>query len=381
VSELAYIFGQLMNVSRNMKEKGEPFVGLDVDDDEKIARSGVEDSDLKRSFTPGEIIKLIEDNYEVLSKEIKDSDLQDNITWLKEIQARVDVSKMERPLTLAEFDDQHQKEECVYGITRDSVEKRITLVMRGTSNQLAMASNWKHNFQCLSKDIKIPDSLKGKLDIDQFEFHTGFYDYLFMEAKGKGTTKYAEMLKDVKSILAIYPDHKLYVTGHSLGGALSTLAAFFFACETDIPKPVSCVNFAAPRVGKGNFLKAICCLEKTANIRMLRVNNDNDSVPTSFPGYQHVGFQVILYKKGWFGGVDDPDIAYAGNEDEDWFSRAVRGWNNGMISNINFNGYEHGGATYMERIELGKDSLQKHSLNELYFDEKIVGYKIQKELI
>ena len=179
MSELAYIFGEIMHVSRNMKEKGEPFVGLDVDDEEKIARSGVEDSDLKRSFTPDEIIKLIEDNYEVLSKEYKDSDLQENITWLKEVQGRVDVSKMERPLTLDEFDDKHQKRECVYGITRDSIEKRITVGMRGTSNQLAMASDWTHNLQCLSKDIKIPDTLKGKLDNDQFEFHTGFYGELY----------------------------------------------------------------------------------------------------------------------------------------------------------------------------------------------------------
>jgi len=58
-------------------------------------------------------------------------------------------------------------------------------------------------------------------------------------------------------LLEANPSHKLYVTGHSLGAALSTVVSFKLSCEESIQKPVMCINFASPRVGDAAFLEAV----------------------------------------------------------------------------------------------------------------------------
>ena len=49
----------------------------------------------------------------------------------------------------------------------------------------------------------------------------------------------------------------VYVTGHSLGAALATLAGFYLSCDPEIPKPVSSISFASPRVGDASFLNVV----------------------------------------------------------------------------------------------------------------------------
>lgn len=63
----------------------------------------------------------------------------------------------------------------MYGITRDAVNKRITIVFRGTENKLAFGSNWGSNVSINHKEVEIPEVLKGKVDGDQLKFHTGFH--------------------------------------------------------------------------------------------------------------------------------------------------------------------------------------------------------------
>lgn len=51
---------------------------------------------------------------------------------------------------------------------------------------------------------------------------------------------------------------QILVTGHSLGGALSTLAAYDIALELQnvlTPKQVCCYTFGAPRTGSHSFAK------------------------------------------------------------------------------------------------------------------------------
>jgi predicted lipase len=148
---------------------------------------------------------------------------------------------MTRPLTVEEFDDKHQQHEMVYGVTKDDVHKRITLVFRGTENELAFKSNWSMNLYIFKEKAIVPEAVKAAAPRGIW-FHNGFYNYVFN--KTKDTTdhtefrKYDEVLEDVKSLMADHPGYKLYVTGHSLGAALASLVAFYLACEDDIPKPL-----------------------------------------------------------------------------------------------------------------------------------------------
>jgi hypothetical protein len=58
---------------------------------------------------------------------------------------------------------------------RDSINKRITIVFRGTENKLAFASNWMANLTFTKKTVEAPEMLKGKVDKDKLKFHEGFH--------------------------------------------------------------------------------------------------------------------------------------------------------------------------------------------------------------
>ena len=118
MAELVYTFGEIREALQTMKEKGQSFVGLDMNEKEHIARSKVEESHLNTSFTPVEVIKLTGDNSDAISVVYNKDFLHENITLLKQIQARVDTSKLEKPVTISEYNDKIQKEEYVYGFFR-----------------------------------------------------------------------------------------------------------------------------------------------------------------------------------------------------------------------------------------------------------------------
>jgi predicted lipase len=66
------------------------------------------------------------------------------------------------------------------------------------------------------------------------------------------------ILTQVASLVQQYPGYHLYVTGHSLGGALATLFAVdaVLSKDFDIPTPVTCINVASPKCGDTSFKKA-----------------------------------------------------------------------------------------------------------------------------
>jgi predicted lipase len=380
LSFMAYTFAYIVDVSRTLKKKGEDgLVGLTIDEHgDRISKTGENESSLMRSFTPLEVKKIVEDNQEVLAKYYKT--FKSNTHLLKTLALMIErASQLEipRPLTLEEFDDEYQKRELVYAVTKDSVNKRITIVFRGTENELAFATNWSANLTFRKEHPPVPEALKGKIKHDRLDIHGGFYDYLFKntidETDPEQTTKFDQIMSKVKPMLQKYPDYKLFLTGHSLGGALSTIAALFMSCDPDMPKPVTCINFGSPRcVGDAGF-DAIQYQEMNKQMRMLRSVNENDLV-TAVPsiGYHHVGFQVTTYRKSFFGRLPRPEIYYPSPK-RTIFGKIAIAWGNSLITGFNIR-YDHG--EYRQRIAQSKEYLQTKNLNAMYLDSNLVGFTL-----
>ena len=106
----------------------------------------------------------------------------------------------------------------------------------------------------------------------------------------------AEVIQQVLALRKLYVTVKIYVTGHSLGGALAILAALELRAQQLTPALV--VTFGQPRVGNAAFAQLY-----NAQLRenTWRVINQNDVVPRT-PGwlfsYRHCGQEILLDEWG-----------------------------------------------------------------------------------
>ncbi len=175
---MVYRVAHITAGSREAIEQNKTFVGLEDTGDENVVKSSVEGSFLPRSLTPLEIKKLIEDNSEILQKFsplFKGKENATNFAVLDGMQAKADESDIERPLTLEELDDEFQTKEIVFGVTLDKINKRITVVFRGTEGKLAFKNNWSANFKMGKKRVLAPDSIKDLCKGGTLGVHSGYY--------------------------------------------------------------------------------------------------------------------------------------------------------------------------------------------------------------
>lgn len=142
-----------------------------------------------------------------------------------------------------------------------------------------------------------------KLDVPSgVTVEAGFHDIYRM-----GDRATASMQQQLFELLDRYqaserPIHRLYVTGHSLGAALSQL----FTLDLNLSRPdipVSNINFASPRVGNQAFVDLY---GQQAKGTTLRVRNTHDLVPDVPPehlGFRHVPavYRVSFYSRGLLG--------------------------------------------------------------------------------
>lgn len=158
------------------------------------------------------------------------------------------------------------------GITISEENKRICVVFRGSESK----SDWYY-------DLLI---FKHKLT-DKISVHSGFHKQL------TENNTYNKIVDQVKQLLAENPDYSVYITGHSLGGALSTL--FGYMLSEEIENPITVVSFASPRVGNYEWKQAF---ESKSNLTHYRITNKRDIV-TAFPLYRyyHVGHNIRLSDK------------------------------------------------------------------------------------
>ena len=159
------------------------------------------------------------------------------------------------------------------GITVSETNKRITVIFRGSESK----SDWYYDLMVLKKRIL-------KENYDDVYVHSGFYKQLH------DTDVYSQLTDTLSELKDANPEYDIYITGHSLGAALSTLFGFEIAHKFE--EKINVISFASPRVGNKGFRKAF---DEKDNLLHYRITNDRDIV-TAGPMilFQHVGKNIAL---------------------------------------------------------------------------------------
>ncbi|CEM31999.1 unnamed protein product [Vitrella brassicaformis CCMP3155] len=189
---------------------------------------------------------------------LKDTFPQGRVTWFRDLR-RTDLQ---------------------VGLTISAKSSAMAVVFRGTETWF----DW-------AVDLKISKkALPG--DVDSVYVHEGFFWKLFSKGDD-GQSVYDLILRAVREELKKHQYEYIYVTGHSLGGALATLCGYQLA--KDLPdRQIWVVSFASPRVGNQAWKDAF---HMTPNLEHVRVAVHGDPV-TSGPliRYKHVGDVIKLYE-------------------------------------------------------------------------------------
>jgi predicted lipase len=152
--------------------------------------------------------------------------------------------------------------ECYVG----TYEDYTIVTFRGSDG----TSDWLDNFKAIKHLFWIDKKVAF--------VHYGFYEQF--------NTIKDELLKELKN----RNDNKIIFTGHSLGGALATLAAYHYEYNVSF---LGCVTFGSPRVGSSVFVDEF---EKRVNYSIRYVYGEDTvcKVPTWWMGFRHVASKIRL---------------------------------------------------------------------------------------
>lgn len=104
--------------------------------------------------------------------------------------------------------------------------------------------------------------------------------------------------KEIKKSLALVKEIPLYITGHSLGGALATVATQNLEWDSRFTDQIAaCYTFGSPRVGNDEYDSSI----KSMFYRIVNTTDIVTIVPLLLMGFVHVGdVRFLLRNKGEF---------------------------------------------------------------------------------
>eukprot|EP00584_Thalassiosira_punctigera_P024561 CAMPEP_0172549460 /NCGR_PEP_ID=MMETSP1067-20121228/18545_1 /TAXON_ID=265564 ORGANISM="Thalassiosira punctigera, Strain Tpunct2005C2" /NCGR_SAMPLE_ID=MMETSP1067 /ASSEMBLY_ACC=CAM_ASM_000444 /LENGTH=670 /DNA_ID=CAMNT_0013336851 /DNA_START=190 /DNA_END=2202 /DNA_ORIENTATION=+ len=264
--------------------------------------------------------------------------------------------------------------ECVYIIAVSHMKRCVTVIFRGTTTVNDIFQN--ADFGAMAKPNPIKEDYPGKSEL--IEMHSGYCQYLLTKRDDSGKTKIDEIAERVHK----YGEeigkggYSIYVTGHSMGGALATIFGLYASTQdrfTQGGNPVRVVTFASAIPGRISFAKAFQRQEKVGLLQHLRITNDNDIVPLAHPQdeltFAHTGVSLTFHEDKTI-----PSIKYV--QDPDWWGT----WTANIQTNLYLNfpwrtlavGRNHGTINYMKRYEniqsevKSDECLGKMTLNDVY---------------
>jgi len=156
-------------------------------------------------------------------------------------------------------------------IARDDSRKEIVVAFRGSQKPSDLLIDFSLSL--------VPLQSPGLSDVEGAYVHIGFLTaYNFVAS---------HVISVVKSQLAAYPDYTIVSTGHSLGGALASIAGL--SLKSNLPGAfIKLYTFGQPRTGNGAYADLVEKVLGYSNI--FRAVHTFDGVPTMVPrffGYRH----------------------------------------------------------------------------------------------
>lgn len=199
-----------------------------------------------------------------------------------------------RAETLSEFEDTPHFDNTGY-IAIDAMNKIIVLAIRGSVSK----TNWHADWDM----IRTATSFCHECHV-----HRGFY-HSWEEIK-------IAVLKNMEKAVSIHPDYRIAIVGHSLGGAVATLAAADLRRIDDhFRNQTELYTFGSPRIGN----KEAAAWFSGQSRFSWRITHDNDIVPRLPPrafGYHHTEPEYWLPEDG--NNPKSEDIQWAYREDDSW---------------------------------------------------------------
>ncbi|MCQ9208390.1 MAG: lipase family protein [Omnitrophica bacterium] len=165
------------------------------------------------------------------------------------------------------FDTKGSKDTQAFLSANDEI---VVLSFRGTTS----TRDWWTNLK-----IKLAPSIVGRV-------HQGFNEAL------------DDIWEDVRKTLLDFRDRKqsIWVTGHSLGGALATVAADRLAEESLEVRGL--YTFGQPRVGDKIFVLNFDNKMKQRSFRFVHDEDVVPKVPSFLQGYHHIGEECYFDRNG-----------------------------------------------------------------------------------
>lgn len=158
----------------------------------------------------------------------------------------------------------------VYGYNK--VLDSLFIGFRGSTN----IDNWLTNIH-----FSMIHPFNNEIGIEK-----GFYN-LFLDINN-------DIYKNLDTLSNYYDSTNLLITGHSLGGAISTLLAYDIVSKNK-PYKITLITFGSPRVGNINFIKDF----NKYNIYSHRITHYYDIVPhlpQQALGYYHISQEIWFNK-------------------------------------------------------------------------------------
>lgn len=232
-------------------------------------------------------------------------------------------------------------------LEREEGEKKfVFIVFRGTRE----SAEWFNNAQFKQVDFLANDEdidgveNYGKISLGFNKMYTGFrpgilidYDNLnefsrrsdaffrrIIEKIDNVKIKYKSIYQAINEYLAsdnLDTNTNIYITGHSLGGALATIATMHITAQDQLQNPINLYSFASPRVGDNIFADKFNQLVSQDKIKAFRFANSEDIVTkVPFPVWFKTGIDLnnplLDLTRSTFnrvtGGIFDKDYQHVG---------------------------------------------------------------------